>query len=264
MNKTKIEYADSTWSPVSGCRNHCSYCYARLMVSRFQGYTSHGRQTTVSPMKRVELHRPLFIKRKDGRTVQAPYPFGFEPTLYYYKLNIPTRMEKPRTIFVCSMADLFGAWVPDAWIETVFEACERAPQHRYLFLTKNPARYVELAKAGKLPLRDNMWYGTTCTNPHHHFFADPQYHTFLSIEPLLADFSGKTKAVSDNPVEWVVIGAETGTRKQKVVPEASWVETIERACAEHGVPVFMKDSLVPIVGEDNMRREFPWEASEEG
>ena len=27
----------------------------------------------------------------------------------------------------------------------------------------------------------------------------------------------------------------------------------------HGAPVFMKDSLIPIVGESNMRREFPEE-----
>ena len=29
-------------------------------------------------------------------------------------------------------------------------------------------------------------------------------------------------------------------------------------CDLRGVPVFMKDSLLPVVGEENMRREFPW------
>ena len=29
-------------------------------------------------------------------------------------------------------------------------------------------------------------------------------------------------------------------------------------CIRESIPVFMKDSLVPIVGEDNMIREFPW------
>jgi protein gp37 len=43
------------------------------------------------------------------------------------------------------MADLFGEWVPDEWIKEVFRACEEAPQHRYLFLTKNPERLNQIA-----------------------------------------------------------------------------------------------------------------------
>ena len=66
-------------------------------------------------------------------------------------------------IFVGSMADLFGRWVPDDWIEQVFDACRRAPRHTYLFLTKNPQRYCDLASAGKLPTEPNFWYGTTIT-----------------------------------------------------------------------------------------------------
>jgi protein gp37 len=57
------------------------------------------------------------------------------------------------------MADLFGEWVPDEWIEEVFKACAAAPRHRYMFLTKNPKRYHELMKNGCLPLESNYWYG---------------------------------------------------------------------------------------------------------
>ena len=59
--------------------------------------------------------------------------------------------------------------------------------------------------------------------------------------------------------EWIVIGAETGNRKGKVTPKRAWVEEI---CAEadfHEIPVFMKDSLLPIMGEADMRREWPAE-----
>ncbi|MFR1061782.1 MAG: DUF5131 family protein [Enterocloster sp.] len=59
------------------------------------------------------------------------------PTFHKYRLN-EYQNKKSRNIFVCSMADLFGEWVPDEWIEEVFEACDNAPQHNYLFLTKNP------------------------------------------------------------------------------------------------------------------------------
>jgi hypothetical protein len=52
-------------------------------------------------------------------------------------------------------------------------------------------------------------------------------------------------------------GAETGNRKGKIIPKREWIDNIVRAADEAGVPVFMKDSLIPIVGEENMRREFP-------
>ncbi|MCL2461960.1 MAG: phage Gp37/Gp68 family protein, partial [Defluviitaleaceae bacterium] len=86
----------------------------------------------------------------------APYPFYFKPTFHRYRLGEPARMKKPKNIFVCSMADMFGDWVPDEWIKAVFEACEAIPRHRYLFLTKNPARYKALAMAGKLPVLEGQ------------------------------------------------------------------------------------------------------------
>lgn len=35
MDKTKIEWADSTWNPITGCRHKCPYCYARGIANRF-------------------------------------------------------------------------------------------------------------------------------------------------------------------------------------------------------------------------------------
>lgn len=34
MLKTKIEWADSTWNPVTGCLHGCEYCYARRIAER--------------------------------------------------------------------------------------------------------------------------------------------------------------------------------------------------------------------------------------
>ena len=59
--------------------------------------------------------------------------------------------------------------------------------------------------------------------------------------------------------DWVIIGAETGNRKGKVVPRKEWIEAITKLCDKQCVPVFMKDSLIPIIDEENMRREFPWD-----
>lgn len=267
MDKTKIEWCDSTWNPVTGCKQGCPYCYARGMAERFGGYDFNGRVTTHNPLPRAELHDPLSVIRGDGKTVNAPYPFGFTPTLYRYRLN-DYASKKGRTIFVCSMADLFGAWVPDSWIEEVFTACRKAPQHRYLFLTKNPKRYRDLEDAGKLPVKENMWYGTSVTNMEQIGQAADAFgelpgktKTFFSVEPLLENIAaskGWAAANNGSYAEWIILGAETGRRKETVVPEREWVEKIVADCDEGGIPLFMKDSLIPVVGEKNMRRELPW------
>jgi len=35
MNKTKIDWCDRSWNPVTGCLHGCSYCYARRIAQRF-------------------------------------------------------------------------------------------------------------------------------------------------------------------------------------------------------------------------------------
>lgn len=251
MDKTKIEWCDATWNPVTGCLHGCEYCYARKIARRF------GRRPGPNDKDYVSIYgdnKIYTVKEKSDN----PYPCGFAPTLHEYKLEQPKRWKKPRTIFVCSMADLFGEWIPDEWIESVFNACKAAPQHRYLFLTKNPTRYINLAKNGKLPLHNKyLWYGSSVTDKGMlYFHSTKSVNTFISAEPLLSDFGegyigGK----------WIILGAETGNRKGKVVPKKEWIDNICRAANQVGVPVFMKDSLVPIVGEENMRREFPWEVA---
>ena len=34
--KTKIDWCDSTWNPVTGCLHGCEYCYARRIAERFR------------------------------------------------------------------------------------------------------------------------------------------------------------------------------------------------------------------------------------
>ena len=254
-DNTKIEWAEATWNPVTGCRHGCEYCYARRIAERFGGWsTVFGTKTTIVRNSGV-LDRPMLIQRGNGKIVKAPFPFGFEPTFHRYRLDIPAKWEKPRTIFVCSMADLFGEWVPTRWIVDVLDACAAAPQHRYLFLTKNPARYGELDYLGLLPHGKNFWYGTTATQPGEPFFQRERINTFLSIEPI----RGKIPSDSNLGVKWIIIGVETGNRKGKIAAHREWIESAIDAGVGHHIPVFMKDSLIPIVGAENMRREFPWD-----
>ena len=261
MKKTKIEWCDSTWNPVTGCLHGCEYCYARKIANRFGTLYKYGIEPEDEGLTFDMLDAERFCElnepERNGKGKIEPYPANFFPTFHRYRLDEPNRWTKPRTIFVCSMADLFGEWIPDEWIEEVFEACGKAPQHRYLFLTKNPNRYVSLAKAGKLPNRKNMWYGTTVTTPDESFFYSKEHNTFVSIEPIKSSFGCKSHDISDI-IKWVIIGAETGNHKGKTVPKREWIEDIAEDCWMNHVPVFMKDSLIPIIGEENMKREFPW------
>lgn len=253
MNKTKIEWCDYTWNPVTGCLHNCEYCYARKIANRFKGWTDSdgdNHTDTILETKIAELNEPLqkAAENKLGKWPKAPYPFGFKPTLHKYRLDEPTKVTKPQKIFVCSMADLFGDWVPDEWIQEVFKACEAAPQHKYLFLTKNYDRYEHIINSGLITVHDNYWFGTTVTTTDGGAYRRGQgINTFASIEPILERFNG---CKSELLPSWVIIGAETGNRKGKVIPEKEWIDNIVSGCHEAGAPVFMKNSLKDLMGDD--------------
>lgn len=263
MEKTKIDWADSSWNPVTGCRHNCPYCYAGKIAHRFSGGGENWCENN-------DIHiLDDKIYGTDGENGKAnPYPYGFQPTLHRYRLG-EYENKKERTIFVCSMADLFGEWVPDEWIEEVFRACKKAPQHKYLFLTKNPERYIELYHKGMLPASDNMYYGSSVTDKkglqrfEKAFRCIPStFRTFASIEPLLEDITEAEEwddIVKSRYADWIIVGAETGNRKNKVVPDCRWIKSIEYSCWENNIPLFMKGSIssIPMAGE--LVQEYPWD-----
>lgn len=255
MDKTKIDWCDSSWNPVTGCLHGCEYCYARGIANRFGANISDKN-------KIHELESPyMYIEEnKDGiwvreKTRVNPYPFNFGPTFHRYRLNDYIGKDG-RNIFVCSMADLFGEWVPDEWIEAVFNACRKASQHNYLFLTKNPGRYIEMENDKRLPWADNFWFGSSVTklSDRYTWFTEKKFHWFLSVEPILEDL-GPMDAEAPKP-EWVIVGAETGRRKDKVVPERAWIESLLVECQKYGIPLYMKSSLADIWGKP-LIQEFP-------
>ena len=58
-------------------------------------------------------------------------------------------------------------------------------------------------------------------------------------------------------IEWIVIGTETGHRKGKAVSKPEWVWNLTHQAHALGIPVFMKEDLLPIMGEAQMVQEFP-------
>lgn len=226
MNQTRIEWCDKTLNPVVGCTYGCPYCYAKRINDRFH-------------------YIPDFS----------------EPQFFPERLE-QLKSKKPAKVFLTSMSDP-ADWEP-GWAVAVLSAIKENPQHQYLFLTKRPDAYSRLFpllrhEYGDL---DNIWYGVTVTSYRDlHKIAELPLrgNRFVSFEPLHgpANPCNRPFKVAIPWADWAIIGAETGTRSTHVCTEKEWVDEIVSYCDETGVPVFMKDSLIPVVGVDGMRRDFP-------
>lgn len=161
---------------------------------------------------------------------------------------------KPKLIFLDSMSD-FADW-EYGWRYQVSKAIYENPQHKFLILTKRP-------EGLNFFHGNNVWNGVSITKESEvsRFNYLPALgHRFASLEPLHEDLMLSEKHnLFFRFVDWVIIGAETGNRKGRIIPRPEWIVNIAEACKNHNIPVFMKDSLVPIIGERNMLREFPGE-----
>lgn len=262
MNRSKIEWCDHTWNPITGCRHGCPYCYARTMSARFSGDVRLNLMSKkdyyVQEAPDGSGHIYLLNKPMINETGNSlAYPFGFQPTYHRYRMDTLDKLKMGNNIFVGAMADIFAECIPDEWIGDIISTCLVRPQHNYMFLTKNPKRYIQYGISTGL---ENMWFGTTITSD-----ADTnrinslamEGKSFVSIEPILGRFSSENIKAVCRMVDWIIIGAETGRRKNKIVPRYDWIKEIALEAGRSGIPIFMKNSLIPIVGEANMQREFP-------
>lgn len=122
-DKTKIEWTDATWNPITGCSvvsPGCTNCYAmRLAGTRLKHHPTREGLTTMSNAGPVWNGTVLF---NEAALLQ------------------PLRWKRPRMIFVCAHGDLFAENVPDDWIDHVFAVMALAPQHTFQVLTKRPER----------------------------------------------------------------------------------------------------------------------------
>jgi len=105
MNKTKIKWCDFTINPICElCKNDFWCCYARKIYKRFKWDTE------------INYNLSVFSDLR--------------------------KIKKPSKIFVCSTHDVLSEWIQRHWIRRIISYCSDFPQHTFLFLTKNPARYA--------------------------------------------------------------------------------------------------------------------------
>ncbi len=187
MPKTKIEWTEYSWNPVTGCTpisEGCRNCYAARMAKRLAGRCGY------------------------------PKDEPFKVTLHPERLEEPFSWRKPRRVFVCSMGDLFHPDVPEKFIYDIWDVMVKNRQHTFLILSKRPDRmksFIERVMANRMdyaymlgntpegkevrkwaqrPIQ-NIWLGVTAENQEQ---ADkripvllqiPAAVRFVSVEPML-------------------------------------------------------------------------------
>ncbi|MGB3478360.1 MAG: DUF5131 family protein [bacterium] len=184
----------------------------------------------------------------------------YDTTPRYVEKCLSDNLGEGKTIFVCSTGDMFGNWVPPAWIEAVLAYCHRFPHNVYLFQSKNPGRFKEFLN--HFPM--HTIFGTTietnraidnCAKLLGGEFKAPQplmraramqklgrgYDKMISIEPIM-DFD------LDRMIDWihainpkfVSIGGDSKGHK---LPEPS-AEKVQRLIAGLGaIEVKLKSNL---------------------
>ncbi|MGD1001060.1 MAG: phage Gp37/Gp68 family protein [Candidatus Brocadiia bacterium] len=227
--KTKIEWTEAAWNPITGCSpvsEGCEHCYAQRMAQRLAGRYGYPKA----------------------------YPFAV--TVHDDRMVEPLSWKKPRRIFVCSMADLMHDNVPDMAIRDVIGTIKAAPQHTFQILTKRPRRLEEWVWPS------NVWLGVTAENQQRADERIPILLThqhasvlFVSIEPMLGPITLKRYIGDPMPrpwpvlvhadggtpprgLDWVICGAETGPGARPM--HNVWADDLYRQCKKASVPFFFK------------------------
>lgn len=273
MTKTRIEWADRIWNPVTGCTKvsqGCKHCYAdREWESRF-------------------AHNP--------RQIAFGREFG-DVQVHASRLAMPLSWTKPAKIFVNSMSDLFHDSVPFEFIAAVFGCMAISPRHVFQVLTKRPERMNAffqwldheggrrngqvslcvaklLANGEDLPRKaaplvteaaaaaipwplPNVWLGVSVedqTTADHRIpllLQTPATVHWISAEPLLGPVGLATRQPPVSPtakLDWVVVGGESGPRARPMHPD--WARQLRDQCSEAGIAFNFKQWGEYIVPED--------------
>jgi protein gp37 len=249
-----IEWTDYTWNPIGGCQHGCRWkmpdgtiaiCYAEEVATKLRG--------------------PKF------------YEQGFEHHYWHPdRLEEPVKLRHPSKIFMDSMSDLMGHWVPDEQIEQVLDVARRAEWHTFQLLTKN---YIRLTKF-KYP--DNVWVGVSAppTGMNGRLLDSEQQRKmvektldvlievdakvkWMSIEPLSFDIGGvfwswrrRPLVPRQLPLNWMVIGAATSGAKV-FQPAPGCVQNVLSEADRSNIPVFYKGNIEGNSAIKTWREEFP-------
>jgi protein gp37 len=229
INRRGIEWTDYTWNPVGGCQHGCRW---------------HMPDGTIAE---------CYAETVAERVAQSTYIHGFEHHYWNpHLLEEPLKLKKPSKIFIDSMSDLMGHWVPDEQIHQVLEICRQAPWHSFQVLTKNAPRLINF------DFPHNVWVGVSAPPTvmfGKHLTSEQQLRMletmlrslekvnapihWMSIEPLSFDIAPYLRSSN---LQWSVIGAATNGVKT-YQPRPEWIENVLEVLDAQNTKVFFKGNL---------------------
>jgi protein gp37 len=219
--KTKIEWTDATWNPMTGCTKisaGCDHCYAAVIA-----------QTKT---------RETYLRRLPVKDTPANRENPFAPRFWEDRLDDPLRWKEPKRIFVNSMSDVFHAHFSLEQVARVFEVMQAAHWHQFQVLTKRPERAARMAP--HLTWGENIWLGTSIEDMRVARRADDLRRIehaavkFISAEPLL----GALDELDLTGIDWVIGGGESGRGHRPC--DIAWARGLRDRCAAADVAFFWK------------------------
>lgn len=234
----KAKWWNRDWNPVIGCHKispACQNCWANAWADRFgQSFDPHRSSKQKPP--------------------------------------------KSGVVFVGGLTDMFGEFVDE---EESINYIARAQANGgndavYIWLTKRPQRMSDALNHGWVCEKDyhpgedilpealgNHYFGFTAENQEWYdrraeevsalWKTSDMFNLWLSTEPLLGPIELRGEICKH--LRWVVVGAESGGNRRPCNIE--WVEDIVDECLTLGIPLFVKQVVLPSGKFTNKIEEFP-------
>lgn len=219
MKTTKMfPFITKTWNPLGGeCLHGCAWCWAKALIKQYNFASYQGA--------------PKLLENKLQETF-APEDF----------------------VFVGSMVDLFGEWVPPRMIQLIIDRVAFIGRAQFLFLSKNPQRFLEfdwkphmIAGITLETNRDNLVFNAPTRTDRIEAFSRFQGRKFVSIEPILDfDLGGLVHAIEKIKPEFVAVGYDNyrhGLPEPSLAKTEVLIRLLEHSNAIKGIPQIEGESV---------------------
>ena len=230
MSKSKIQWTDITINPIHLARedgSHGGHWCRKVSPECANCYAESQNQNSFFPWASKLKYQ------------------GEKPPNLTLDMDVLKKIKalKRKKIFLCSMTDLFGDWIPDEWIKKILDfliednnSKEYKDRNIIQILTKRSKRMKDFLNEyllRKEPFEyENIWFGVSVGYQKASYRIDDlitvdyPIFRFLSCEPLIeyvdlklceyvqieTEEFGVIEELRGNFLDWIIVGGESGTK----------------------------------------------------